>query len=283
MATPVSTTTASPLIGEDVARLLIEPLEAASVVLAAGPRVFDTSRPLNVPRLVSSTAPAFVAENAAIPEVELTFDDVPLMPNGRKGIKSISRISNESIRASVLALDAVVQARLVGDIARALDVALFSGTGVGETITGLLKQPGTLSAALSLTSYDSFFDAIGQWLAAEVDPTRGQWFINPADWTKVRKLKDTSGQYLAQPDPTVAGRRSIDGIPVTITSRTPVGTVALIDMSMVAVARDLAPSVQVLHELFAGFDQTGVKVTSRWDLGLLHPEAVLILKAPVTP
>lgn len=214
----------------------------------------------------------------------MTFEDVALMPNSRKGIKSISRISNESIRASVLALDAVVQARLVGDIARALDAALFSGTGTGDTIKGLLAQPGTLSADLDLSDYDSFFDAIGVWLAAEVDPTRGIWFVNPADWTTVRKVKGSDGRYLAQPDPTVAGRRSIDGIPVTITSRTPVGTVALVDMSMVAVARDLAPTVQVLHELYAANDQTGVKVTSRWDLGLLHPEAVLILKpTPPTP
>ena len=278
----ITTTTASELIGTDVARLLIEPLEAASVVLAAGPRIFDTSRPLNVPRLVSSDEPAFVAEGASIPEVELDFDDVNLMPTARKGLKSISRINNEALRASVIALDAAVQARMVGDIARTLDAALFTGTGAADTITGLLAQPSVLTGDLDLTDYDSFFDAVGQWLAAEVDPTRGRWYIHPADWTTVRKVKTTTGEYLAQPDPTVAGRRSIDGIPVVITTRIPAGKVALVDMSMVAVARDLAPSVQILRELYAANDQTGIKVTARFDLGLLHPEAVLVL-TPAAP
>lgn len=277
-----TTTTAAALIPEDVARLLVQPLEAASVVLAAGPVIFDTSRPLAVPRLVGSDAPAFVAEGAQIPEVDLDFDDVNLMPTNRKGIKAISKITEESLRASVVALDAAVQARLVADNARTLDTALFSGTGAADTITGLLHQPDTLAGDLDLTDYDSMFDAIGLWMAAEVDPTRGRFYVNPADWTTLRKTKSTDGRYLAQPDPTVAGQRSIDGIGVTITSRIPAGTVALIDMGMVAVARDQAATVQILRERYADTGHVGIKVTSRWDLGLLHPEAVLLL-TPAAP
>lgn len=279
---PATTTTAAALIPEDVARLLIEPLEAASVVLAAGPQIFDTSRPLSVPRLVGSDAPSFVAEGNLIPEVHLSFDDVSLMPNSRKGIKAISTITEEALRASVLALDAAVQARLVADNARTLDEALFSGTGAANTITGLLSQPGTMSGDLDLTDYDSMFDAIGAWMAAEVDPTRGRFYVHPTDWTTLRKTKSTDGRYLAQPDPTVSGQRSIDGIGVTITSRIPVGTVALVDMGMVAIARDQAAAVQVLRELYAATGHVGIKVSSRWDLGLLHPEAVLLL-TPAAP
>jgi hypothetical protein len=46
----VETTTANPeLLQEQVARLLVQPLEAASVVLASGVRIFDTSSPLRIP------------------------------------------------------------------------------------------------------------------------------------------------------------------------------------------------------------------------------------------
>ena len=38
-----------------VSQILVQPLEAASVVLAAGPRIFDSSEPLRIPTLTGST------------------------------------------------------------------------------------------------------------------------------------------------------------------------------------------------------------------------------------
>ncbi|MGI8937257.1 MAG: phage major capsid protein [Iamia sp.] len=279
-----TTTTAASLIPEDVARLLIQPLEAASVVLAAGPQIFDTSRPLSVPRLTGSTSPAFVAEGALIPEVDVTFDDVTLMPTSRKSIKSISKITEESLRASVVALDAAVQARLVQDQAAVLDQALLTGDGALDTITGITNQPGIfVSAGANLADQDTYLDAVGTWLAAEVDPSRGRWLVHPLDWIALAKVEDTTGRKIVQPDPTLAGRRTIDGIPVVITSRTPAGTVLLVDFGQVGIARDIAPTVQVLTELFAATGHVGIKVTSRWDLGLLHPQGVVKITAPVVP
>ena len=43
-------TTANPeLLQEQVANILVQPLEAASVVLSSGVRIFDTSGPLRIP------------------------------------------------------------------------------------------------------------------------------------------------------------------------------------------------------------------------------------------
>ena len=50
-------------------------------------------------------------------------------------------------------------------------------------------------------------------------------------------------------------------------------------MSQVAVARDEAPSVTILSERYADYDQIGIRVVTRYDLGLLHPEAVIVLTA----
>lgn len=48
------TTAANPeLLQEQVASLLVQPLEAASVVLSSGPRIFDTASPLRIPKLMS--------------------------------------------------------------------------------------------------------------------------------------------------------------------------------------------------------------------------------------
>ena len=47
----LDTTTGASLIAEQVSQILVQPLEAASVVLAAGPRIFDSSEPLRIPTL----------------------------------------------------------------------------------------------------------------------------------------------------------------------------------------------------------------------------------------
>ncbi len=51
----------------------------------------------------------------------------------------------------------------------------------------------------------------------------------------------------------------------------------LADVSQIAVARDVAPSVTVLTERYAEFDEVGLRVVTPYDLGLLHPEAVAVL------
>lgn len=111
-----STTSANELIREQVASILVEPLETASVVLASRPRIFDSSEPLRIPRLVSGFTPAFVAENAEIPESDANIGELTLMPSDRKGIKALTRFSNELLRQSHVSLDSVLKARLATDV-----------------------------------------------------------------------------------------------------------------------------------------------------------------------
>ena len=47
----VDTPTGAILITEQVCQILVQPLEAGSVVLAAGPRIFDSSELLRIPYL----------------------------------------------------------------------------------------------------------------------------------------------------------------------------------------------------------------------------------------
>ena len=55
---PASTVTAPELTTEQVIAILVEPLQAASVFLAAGPRIFDTNgSPVRIPKLNGMTAP----------------------------------------------------------------------------------------------------------------------------------------------------------------------------------------------------------------------------------
>jgi HK97 family phage major capsid protein len=93
-----------------------------------------------------------------------------------------------------------------------------------------------------------------------------------------------------QPDPTEAGAYRLLGHGVTITNRIPdttatpaTGRAALVDMSQVAVARDLAPSVKVLDQTFAGTDEMALRVVARYDAAPLNPEAVVKLTGITLP
>ena len=275
------TTAANPeLLADQVSSLLVQPLEAASVVLSSGPRIFDTAGVLRIPKLVSGADVGFVAEGGEIPDTaDVDFDELTLMPTERRSLKTILRFTNELVRQSVLGIDAVLKARLVKDVSDALDDALLKGDGADYSITGLINQADVTTGTLDVADADSLLDAIGTLNALEVTPNR--WLINGADFVALRKLKEATGssKYLLESDVTRDATYRLFGIPVTITNKLPEGTAVLADFNQVAVARDVAPSVTVLTERYAEFDEIGLRVVTRYDVGLLHPEAVAVLTA----
>jgi len=278
------TTAANPeLLQDQVASLLVQPLEAASVVLSSGPRIFDTSGVLRIPKLVSGANVGFVGEGGLIPDdADVDFDELTLMPTERKSIKTILKYTNELVRQSVIGIDAVLRARLVKDVSDALDDALLKGTGASDSITGIWHQSGVTTGVFDPTDPDSLLDAIGQLNAQEVMPNR--WFINGTDFITLRKVKETAGsaKYVLESDLTKDATYRLFGIPVTVTNKLSPGTAILADMSAVAVARDIAPSVTVLTERYAEYDQIGLRVVTRYDVGLLHPVAIARLSEPGT-
>lgn len=281
-----SITTASELTAEQVQRILVQPLEAASTFLASGPRIFDSASPVRIPKMGAATAPAWHGENEQISEKDPTFDEVTLLPSTMKSVKVLTRYSNELSRQSVVSLDAAMKARLVSDVAATIDAQFYSASGDGVTMPrGLFSHSGiqTLAVGGALT-LDHLLEAWGMALSANVNMAGLRWVLTPGDFVALRKVKDTTEQYLLQPDPTQDGVFRLWGSPVTVTSRvpdttgaTPTGRAALVDFSQIAVARDLAPSVKVLDQTFGDFDQQAIRVVARYDAAPLNPKAVVAL------
>lgn len=269
-------TTANTLIKEQVASFLVQPLERASVILNAGATVFNSSEPLRIPTITEGVNPEWVGENELIPEDEVTTGEISLMPTNRKSIKVITRVSNELIRMATVSVSNVLEQRIVSDVRTKLDDALLDGDGADNSITGLLNQPGVTTGAFDASDPDSIIDAIGSLNALEVTPNR--IIVSGADFTSLRKLKDSSGRYLLTPDITAGAVGSLFGIPVSVTNKLDAGTAIVGDMSAVAVVRDIDPRVDILRERYADYDQTGIRVVTRYDLGLIRPNAVAVLQ-----
>ena len=282
----------STLIQSQVASLLVQPLEQASTFLAAGPVVLDSSSPVRVPRIVNGVTAGFVAEGAQISDGDVAFDEVTLLPSTLKGLKVLVKLSNELIRTSVVGLEAVLQNRLVTDVANALDAALWDGAGTSNTVKGILRATGIATGVLDLTDADSLIDGIATAQGNKVNPTH--WVMTSASFAALRKLKiaepgATSDQdfrqYLFDPSGIQGGTAfRLFGLPVIITDNIPdaAGTptkarVALVDMSKVVVARDVDAEVKILDQTWGDYDSIGIRVVSRWDTALLQDEAVTLL------
>ncbi len=279
-------TAATELTAEQVAKILVKPLEAASVFLAAGPRIFDAAGPLRIPKAPKASDVSFVGENELIPEVNPDFDEVQLLPSTMKSLKTLTRYSNELARQSVVALDAALKDRLVADVAAKLDAQLLSASGDGTTTPkGLFAWAGTQNVAVNgALTLDHLLTAWGLALSANVNMGSLKWVLTPGDFVALRKVKDTTGQYLLQVDPTVDGVFRLWGAPVIVSARipnttgaSPTGRAALVDFSQIAVARDAAPSVKILDQTFGDRDQQAIRVTARYDSAPLNPEAVVTL------
>lgn len=267
------------LTQEQVSTILTQPLEAASAFLASGVRIFDTSGPLRVPASPTFDLEAigWTGESEQIPEEDFDTSEVSLLPSTMKSVKVITRYSNELARQSVVALDRVLQNRLVTDVAAKLDAQFFSASGDGVTIPqGMFAWEGVqevpaLSGPLTL---DDILTAQGLALGANVSgPVR--LFLRPEDYMSLRAVKDGDARYMLEPDATAAAGLQVLGVPVTVSPRIPAGRAALADMSQVAVARDLAPSVKVLTERYADYDEQAIRVVARYDVKPLNPTAVV--------
>ena len=285
----LETTTTTELTQEQVQKILVQPLEQASVFLASGVRIFDTNgSAVRIPKQAPPTTPSWHGENEQIDEVNPEFGEVVLLPDTMQSVKVLVKFSNELARQSVVSLDAVLRQRLVTDVAATLDSAFIASTTTdGSVPTGVLAYAGRQSmTGVGAVTIDDLHDAEGLALAANVDPAALRWLMTSRDFVAIRKIKATDGHYLVQPDPTEAGAYRLLGHPVTVTNRIPSdlgagsdeSAAVLFDPSQVAVARDLAPTVKILDQTFGDFDQMAIRVVARYDAAPLNAEAVVTLE-----
>jgi HK97 family phage major capsid protein len=267
---------------------------AESIILRSGPRLFTASGgvPIRVPKLVEfpigvgtgASATYWVGESEPIGQAEATFSELVLLPSSLRSIKVIHRVSAELARHAVIDVVNVLRSALVRRIALALDSVFIAGTGDNDTPLGILNTPGTQSEDYGAggPTVDDLIDARALAMAANAEPN--VWFVHPDDFTTLAKQREDSGagpgtgQYLLQPDPTEAATMRLLGIPARVSTQVPAGQLVLADMRQVAVARDVDASVAILRETFATTDEVGIRVVSRWDVGLLNPEGVVVLQ-----
>lgn len=280
----LSTDNTPELTRDQVATMLTEPLQRFSTFLAAGPTFYDTDgNRVRVPKGFTSAATDiltenWVGENELIPEVDPDLaEEITLLPDTMKSIKTLTRFSNELARQSVISLEQALQNRLVRDVADAFDRRFLSADGDGVTEPqGMFAWTGVETVEAATWDIDTIMDGYGLFLG-EYGHTDGlRLFIRADDYMELRKLKDGDGRYLLQPDMSTGGIIvPALGATLAISNYIPAGNAALVNMASVAVARDLAPSVKILDERYADYDQQAIRVVARYDAGLTDDRAMV--------
>lgn len=273
----VDSTKGNSLIETQVSSMLIEPLQAASVILnAPGVKIENSSTPIKFPKLTGKVNAEFVGENELIPDGSdgLDFGELTLMPTDLKSVKAIVRVSNELVRMAKTSVSTVLQRKVVNDVRDALDLALLTGTGEDNTITGILNL-GLDTAPFSTADPDTIMDGLAFMSAKETAPNR--IYMNGTDFFTMRKLKDADGHYLLQSDVSSPGVFRLHGVEVQVTNKLPAGKAIMGNMADLVLVRDEDARVTILTERYADFDQTGIRVAARYDMGALRDESFLIL------
>ena len=271
----------STLTQDAVQRILINPLTQKSSYLSLGfPTFSSNGEPIKVPTLTSLGTPGYVAEGSAIPDVTATTSEVEFLPSSVLAIKVLARMSNELVRAAVVNVEQAFSTKLVSDVTRVLDAAMWDGAGTGGAPLGMARFAGNVNsgtvAGTALASgnlIDMQEDALDNYL----DFNALAWAVSPSNWTRIRKMTDNYGARILQPSLAEGAPGTLLGNPYVVSSHVPAGSILLFDRTQVGVGFDQRASITILDQTFADYDQVAVRVTARYDTAALNPGAVIQL------
>ena len=265
------------LVPDEYDERLIEKLDAENVIRSLG-TVIQTSGERKINVAASKPAASWIEEGG-----ELVFSD----PQFSQIILDAYKLSVAvKVSEELLADNAYdLEGWLINSFSRALanseEEAMVIGDGVSKP-TGILTsgEVGITTAGNKIEA-DEIIDLIYKLKR----PYRTNAVFLTADSTlaAIRKLKDSTGQYLWQPALTAGEPDRLLGYPVYTSAFVPTvaagqTVLAFGDMSYYNIGDRGVRSFAALHELYAGVGQVAFVCKERVDGKLVLPEAVQIMK-----
>ena len=193
------------------------------------------------------------------------------------------KISEELLNDSVFDLPSYIAREFARRIGAKEEEAFFVGDGKGKP-TGIFNatggaQDGATTAGASIT-----FDDVMELFYSLRSPycKKAVWVLNDSTVKALRKLKDSTGNYIWQPSVTAGVPDTILNRPYKTSSYVPeIGAgkkcMAFGDFSYYWVADRSGRTFKRLNELFAMTGQVGFLASQRVDGRLILPEAVKTL------
>lgn len=226
--------------------------------------VINTASTRNIPVESSLGAAAWTAEEAAYTDADVAFSQVVL---GAHKAATICKVSEELLQDAFFNVESYLAGAFGKRFGILEEAAFVAGDGSGKP-TGIVPSSGlgvTAAGAAAITTDEiiGLYHSLGRPYRA-----RATWMMADATAMLIRKLKDSTNQYLWQPGLQAGQPDTLLGRPVLVSSSVPAATTGLKsmvfgDLSYYTIADRSGVAVQRLNELYAANGQVGFRAFKR--------------------
>lgn len=268
------------LVPDEFERKLIDALQEESIFRQMATIIKTSNGDRKIPVVTSKGEAVWMDE-----EEQYTLSDDAFGQASLSAYKlgTAIKISEELLNDSVFDLPSYIAKEFARRIGAKEEEAFFVGDGKGKP-TGIFNDAGGAQDGVTATSANITFDDVMELFYSLRSPYRKKavWVLNDSTVKALRKLKDSTGNYIWQPSVTA-------GVPDTILNR-PYKTsiyvpevkagnkcMAFGDFSYYWIADRQGRSFKRLNELFAMTGQVGFLASQRLDGKLILPEAIKTL------
>ena len=257
---------------------LVAGLTSRGIIRSLSHVISTSSGQHKIPVVASRGTAAWVEEEGAIPEGDDAFGQQYI---GAHKVGTLIKVSEELLNDSAFDLEDYFITEFARRIGNKEEEAFLTGNGTGKP-TGILNTAGvgvTTASATTITAdelIDLFYSLDAPYRVNAV------WVLNDATMKIVRKLKDSTGQYLWQKALHEGDHETLLGKPIyhspyAPTVATGAKPILFGDLSYYWIGDRQGITFRRLNERYADTGQVGFIATKRLDGKLILPEAVKVL------
>lgn len=266
------------LVPDEFENTLIDKLKEENIIRSLATVITSSNGEKKIPVVASHGSAEWAEEGSEYKESDDSFSTVLL---GAHKLSTIIKVSEELLNDSAFNVESYIAEEFGRRMGAAEESAFINGDGSGKP-TGFLQngETGVTAASAAAITADEIIDL---YHSLRTSYRKNAVFItNDSTIKAIRKLKDSTGQYLWQ-----TGLQA--GQPDTILNR-PIYTSAYVpeiasgkkiiafgDLSYYWISDRQSRAFQRLNELYAKTGQVGFRAYQRVDGKLILPEAVKTL------
>lgn len=269
------------LVPDEYERTLVEALEEENVFRQLANVIRTSSGDRKIPVVATKGTASWIDEEGAYTESDDSFGQVSI---GAYKVGTMIKVSEELLNDSVFDLESYIAKEFARRIGAKEEEAFFTGDGSGKPLGVLAATGGAETGVTAASSTAVTADELMDLFYSLKSPYRKKavWVLNDSTIKAVRKLKDSTGQYLWQPSLVAGTPDTLLGRPVKTSAYMPViaagaKTIAFGDFSYYWIADRQGRSFKRLNELYAANGQVGFLGSQRVDGKLVLSEAVKVL------
>ena len=269
------------LVPDEYERTLVEALEEENMFRQLAKVIRTSSCDRKIPVVATKGTASWIDEEGAYTESDDSFGQVSI---GAYKVGTMIKVSEELLNDSVFDLESYIAKEFARRIGAKEEEAFFTGDGSGKPLGILAATGGAETGVTAASSTAVTADELMDLFYSLKSPYRKKavWVLNDSTIKAVRKLKDSTGQYLWQPSLVAGTPDTLLGRPMKTSAYMPViaagaKTIAFGDFSYYWIADRQGRSFKRLNELYAANGQVGFLGFQRVDGKLVLSEAVKVL------